>query len=151
MKRKIIILSLLALCLCLICGRAARQGEYWLRTEENGIVHDLSYIHELAANNPRKAQTYVGKPISFSAPLLLTEENVTLEYYGRIQKLLRLSAFDGREFIVQGDAEDSVNYVKGSRMRVSGRITELNPRHVMLLNIPGTPGWPNEINIETLK
>lgn len=151
MKRKKIILFVLAVFLCMLCGRCQQQSEYWLRTEENGIVHQLAYIHEYAASHPRKAQDYVGKPISFTAPLLCAQDNVRLEYYGRIQRLIRLSAFDGREFLVQSGAAAELDYAKGTTLYVSGKITELGPKCVMLLDVPGTPGWPNNIMIEEVK
>ena len=122
----------------------------WTKTED-GIVHAVDYLHEMAATAPYKAQSYLGRPISFSAPLVAVEENVRLEYYGHFDKLLILSAFDGKEFVVQDSGASAEYYAKGTLLRVSGKITALDKGRILLLDSAGTPGWPNVIKIEKLK
>lgn len=150
MKRKIMALAVLALLLCLLMGRAADGREYWLKTEENGLSHPVEYLHELAEREPGKARAHLGKSVSFVAPFDSEKENVKLDYYGRIGRLLRLSVPGGREFLVE-DSGNTQSYHKGEPLKISGRITELKPERVLLLNVVGTPGWPNDIRIEKVK
>ena len=62
-----------------------------------------------------------------------------------------VSAFDGKEFVVQDSGASAEYYAKGTLLRVSGKITALDKRRILLLDSAGTPGWPNVIKIEKLK
>ena len=64
MKKKIISLVLIFLLLGYLSFKAANKSQYWLRTEDNGIVYHVDYLHELCKKQPAKAKQYLGKKIS---------------------------------------------------------------------------------------
>jgi len=123
----------------------------YLRTEKNGLCHELDYLHELADKSPRKANAYLGKAISFVAPFTSAEDDVCLSYYGYVGRLLHFAVAEGRAFVVQDSGREAVQFRPGELLRVSGRISAVSAQRVMLLNSEGTPGYPNEIKIERIK
>ncbi len=151
MKRIFVMLTALGLVLgCAFISLDAEE-ECYLRTEENGLCHELFYLHLLAEKDPRRANAYLGKPISFVAPYNYSESGLYLSNFGYIDRLLHFSLPEGREFLVQDTLEDALPYMPGELLRVSGRISSISSTRIMLLDAMGTPGYPNEIRIEKLK
>ena len=150
MKKKIFAISLLFALMVWVGFEATKKEEdCWLRTEEDGIEHELSYLHELADSKPYKAREYLGKPISFVAPCEYVEESMKLGCYDGKKLVLILSAGEGRCFLVESPSGES-DYQSGGLLRVSGRITSITPQRIMLLDVLGTPGYPNDICIERI-
>ncbi len=151
MKKIFVMLSALIIivfsALCCMEGR----DECYLRTEENGLCHELDYLHNLAEKSPRKANGYLGKAISFVAPYHSAEEDVYLSYYGYVGRLLHFSVPEGREFVVQKSGREAMKYRPGELLHVSGRISSISSTRIMLLDAMGTPGYPNDIKIEKIK
>ena len=151
MKKKIISLVLIFLLLGYLSFKAANKSQYWLRTEDNGIVYHVDYLHELCKKQPAKAKQYLGKKISFVARFCYAEDNLVLDYYGKIPRALTLASPTGRAFLVADVAKHPASYQKGELLKVSGKITEIKPNCIYLLDVAGCCAWPNEIIIEKIK
>jgi len=153
MKKKtltVLLLSVLLVALAFFRGDGGGE-ETWLRIEESGVSYELAYLHRLVEEVPTEAGKYLAKPISFVAPISAAEQKLKLPYYGKIESMLIFSAGEGKEFWVQSPDVAPQDYIPGELLRVSGRITSLSARRIMLLNCLGTPGYPNEIKIERIR
>jgi len=150
MRKKILLLFMLvSLFVCAVCA-LDDERETWLRTEQNGVLFDVDYLHRLAEKNPKKASEYYGSTISFAAPLKRVERNVSLDFYGAQEIILVFAVSDKRQIIVDGSAlEESCE--TGDVLKVQGKLTAIRDNCLYMLNSYGCPGFPNRISIERLK
>lgn len=130
-----------------LCNRQ----ETWLRIEQNGLCHELDYLHCLAERKPGKAREYLGALVSFEAELGAVFDMAEILPYGKFEKIFCFDAGEGKHILVDGSsAAIDEAYDIGRVMRVRGRVTRITGDCVMLLNVYGGPGFPNRISIENI-
>lgn len=151
MKRKIF-LPLLLLAVFTFAGfKLCGISECWLRTERNGLRFELEYLHELAERQPEEARQYLGSSVTFRAYLVRMEKGIHLGHYGEFSELMVFGA-DGRNiFVDRRAAHWDESYEPGELLEVNGNITAMDSRRILILNVYGAPGYPNNIRVKRVE
>lgn len=151
MKTRILLLFMIVALFVFAGYRLYDRPETWLKTEQNGLCHELDYLHCLAERKPGKVREYLGALVSFEAELGAVFDMAEILPYGKFEKIFCFDAGEGKHILVDGSsAAIDEAYDIGRVMRVRGRVTRITGDCVMLLNVYGGPGFPNRISIENI-
>lgn len=150
MKTRILLLFMIVALFVFAGYRLYDRPETWLKTEQNGLCHELDYLHILAQKDRSELSVYLGNYISFVLPLDSVLYNAELEGFGEMESVMIFSPGDGKSFIVDSSGVDVEGYRSGDVLYIKAKLTAVAPDKVYILNAYGCPGWPNDITIKTM-